>query len=115
MIDPIDELEPKESTGSSAIPKAPPVPINPDDLHDLLAGPPEGSDEDDPLAQMRNDPNWSALINELEYIAKEARRLFTPDEEAPSDLVWDKIKDQLPTGIHAASDADPTEEPQALG
>ncbi len=76
-----------------------PVPVNPDDLHDLFAGSPtlEGSDEEDPLAELRKDPNYAALIGELEYIAAQARLLFAPAEEAPSDDVWDKIKGQLPT------------------
>jgi hypothetical protein len=80
-------------------PKNPPIPLNPDDLHDLFAGSPglEGSDEEDPLAQMRKDPNYAALISELEYIAGQARLLFAPAEEAPSDKVWDNIKNQLPS------------------
>ncbi len=74
-------------------------PINPDDLHDLFAGAPspEGADEEDPLAQMRNDPNYAALIKELEYIASQARLLFAPAEETPSDDVWAKIQSKLPT------------------
>jgi hypothetical protein len=77
---------------------APPVPINPDDLHDLFAGSPnlEGKDEEDPLAQLRNDPNYSALIRDLEYIASQARLLFAPAEEAPSDEVWSRIQNNLP-------------------
>jgi len=75
------------------------MPINPDDLHDLFATPPalEGSDEEDPLAQLRNDPNYAALINDLEYIAAQARLLFAPAEETPSDDLWAKIQSQLPT------------------
>jgi hypothetical protein len=78
---------------------APPVPINPDDLHDLFAGAPslEGADEEDPLAQLRNDPNYAALIKELEYIATQARLLFEPAQEAPSDDLWAKIQSKLPT------------------
>jgi len=77
----------------------PPVPINPDDLHDLFAGSPslEGSDEEDPLAQLRNDPNYAALIKDLEYIASQARLLFEPAQEAPSDDLWAKIQSKLPT------------------
>lgn len=68
----------------------------PDNLHDLFAG--ESTDaEDDPLAALRNDPNYSALIRDLEYIAAQARLLFQPAEQAPSDEVWKKIQDQLPT------------------
>ena len=66
----------------------------PDDLHDLF-GTATLNDEEDPLAALRNDPNYSALINELEYIAKQARLLFEPAQEAPSDEVWKKIQDQL--------------------
>ena len=67
---------------------------NPDDLHDLFAGE-TTTDQDDPLAALRNDPNYSALINELEYIAKQARLLFEPAQENPSDKVWDKIQQEL--------------------
>ncbi len=45
---------------------------NPDNLHDLFAGQ-AGPDEDDPLAALRNDPNYAALIRDLELIAVEAR------------------------------------------
>ena len=65
----------------------------PDDLHDLFAT----TDEEDPLANLRNDPNYSALIRDLEYIAKQARALFEPAQEAPSDKVWDNIQSQLGT------------------
>ncbi len=69
---------------------------NPDDLHDLFAAAaPADADEEDPLAQLRNDPNYAALIRDLEYIATQARLLFTPAEEAPSDEVWNKIQIQL--------------------
>ncbi len=67
---------------------------NPDDLHDLFAGE-ATTDQDDPLAALRNDPNYSALISELEYIAKQARLLFEPAQENPSDKVWDKIQQEL--------------------
>ncbi len=67
----------------------------PDDLHDLFAGS-VSDEEDDPLAALRNDPNYSALIRDLEYIATQARLLFAPAEQAPSDEVWKKIQDQLP-------------------
>ena len=68
----------------------------PDDLHDLFAGT-ASDEEDDPLAALRNDPNYAALIRDLEYIATQARLLFEPAEQAPSDDVWKKIQDQLPT------------------
>ncbi len=68
---------------------------HPDDLHNLIAV--AGSDEEDPLAALRNDPNYSELIRELEYIAQQARLLFQPSEEAPSDEVWQRIQSQLPT------------------
>ena len=67
----------------------------PDDLHDLFAGS-ISDEEDDPLAALRNDPNYAALIRDLEYIASQARLLFEPAEQAPSDEVWKKIQDQLP-------------------
>ena len=70
---------------------------NPDDLHDLFAGGEAGTEEDDPLAALRNDPNYSALIRDLELIAGEARRLFEPAQETPSDEVWNKIQQQLGT------------------
>ena len=66
----------------------------PDDLHDLFAST-HSADEDDPLAAMRDDPNYAALIKELEYIATQARLLFAPAEEAPSDEVWNKIQKEL--------------------
>lgn len=70
-----------------------------DDLHDLF-GPPlglESSDTEDPLAQLRDDPNYAALIRDLEYIASQARLLLEPADEAPSDEVWTKIQSQLET------------------
>ena len=87
------------SAAASDTATAPQVPINPDDLHDLFAGSPshEGSDDEDPLAQLRKDPNYAALISELEYIAAQARLLFAPAEETPPDRLWDKIAEQLPT------------------
>jgi hypothetical protein len=79
--------------------KSEPVPINPDELHDLFQGSPSGAgqDEEDPLAQLRNDPNYSALIRDLQYIAEAARELFATVEESPSDEVWDKIQKKLGT------------------
>jgi hypothetical protein len=65
----------------------------PDDLHDLF-GTANGDDED-PLAALRDDPNYSALIKDLEYIASQARLLFEPAAEAPSDDVWTKIQSKL--------------------
>ena len=70
----------------------------PDDLHDLFAvNATHSGDEEDPLAALRNDPNYSALIRDLEYIAKEAKRLFEPAQESPSDKVWENIQSQLGT------------------
>ena len=68
----------------------------PDDLHNLIAVPP-GADSEDPLAALRDDPNYAALIRDLETIAQAARDLFKPTEEAPSDGLWAKIQSQLPT------------------
>ena len=72
--------------------------MQPDDLHDLFATPANfnPNDEEDPLAQLRNDPNYSALIRDLEMIAKQARELFQPATETPSDELWTKIQSQLP-------------------
>jgi hypothetical protein len=68
----------------------------PDDLHDLFGSTHElNADEEDPLAALRNDPNYSALIKDLEYIASQARLLFEPSQEAPSDEVWNKIQSKL--------------------
>ena len=68
----------------------------PDDLHDLFGSTHERkAEEDDPLAALRNDPNYSALIKDLEYIASQARLLFEPAQEAPSDDVWTKIQSKL--------------------
>ena len=68
----------------------------PDDLHNLIAVP-AGEDEEDPLAALRNDPNYAALIRDLQTIAEAARDLFKPTQDAPSDDLWDKIASQLPT------------------
>lgn len=75
------------------------TPINPDDLHDLFEGPVrgEGTDPEDPFAQMRNDPNYAALMKDLEAIAEAARQLFALDEAEPSDDVWNKIQKELET------------------
>ena len=45
--------------------------MQPDDLHDLFATPANfvPNDEEDPLALLRNDPNYAALIRDLELIA----------------------------------------------
>ena len=73
------------------------APINPDDLHDLFEGAPgeNANDPEDPFAQMRNDPNYAALMKDLEAIAEAARQLFAADEAEPSDKVWDKIVGEL--------------------
>jgi len=71
-------------------------PINPDELHDLFAGS-DALDPEDPLSQMRQDPNYSALIADLEYIAIEVKRILANAEETPSDDLWKKIESQLPT------------------
>ena len=76
-----------------------PVRMNPDDMHDLFEGAPgsRGSDEEDPFAAMRSDPNYAALIKDLEEIAKVARELFSDVNEAsPSDDLWKKIEPHLP-------------------
>ncbi len=68
----------------------------PDDLHDLFGTTiASDSDDEDPLGALRNDPNYSALIKDLEYIASQARLLFEPAQEAPSDDVWTKIQSKL--------------------
>lgn len=86
-----------EATSSATASSEPGFSGQPDDLHDLFAATPnfEGPDEEDPLAALRNDPNYSALIRDLEYIAKQARLLFEPMESTPSDDVWTKIQSQL--------------------
>jgi hypothetical protein len=78
-----------------ATPASTPYDGNPDDLHDLFGTGANLPDEEDPLAALRNDPNYAALIGDLEYIASQARLLFNQAEEAPSDEVWDKIQKQL--------------------
>ncbi len=73
------------------------VRINPDDMHDLFQGTPDNSGEEDPFAEMRSNPNYAALIKDLEEIAKVARELFSnSDESSPSDDLWKKIELQLP-------------------
>ncbi len=93
MIDPHDKVaaDPalKDRTAYSS------ASMQPDELHDLFATS-TSPDEEDPLAALRDDPNYSALIKELEYIAAQARALFSPAEEAPSDEVWNKIRKELP-------------------
>ena len=66
----------------------------PDDLHDLIGSAAEG-DTEDPLAEYRNDPNYAALIKDLEYIASVAKEYFLPEQEAPSDKLWTNIKTAL--------------------
>jgi len=78
-----------------AAPASAPYDGKPDDLHDLFGTGANHPDEEDPLAELRNDPNYAALIRDLEYIASQARLLFTPADEAPSDEVWNKIQKQL--------------------
>jgi len=86
MSDPNKSNEPLDGTAPAS------AGSQPDDLHDLFAVP--ENDTEDPLAGLRHDPNYSALIRDLEYIAREARKLFEPTEE-PSDAVWDKIQSKL--------------------
>jgi hypothetical protein len=45
---------------------------------------------------MRNDPNYAALMRDLEAIASAAKQLFAEREETPSDDLWKKIASQLP-------------------
>jgi hypothetical protein len=89
--------EPSASSGEPSKGQ-PQTMLHPDDLHNLFATTDnfDGDDPEDPLAQLRNDPNYSALIRDLEYIAKEARALFQPADETPSDDLWKKIQSQLP-------------------
>jgi hypothetical protein len=82
---------------ASGVPAASTYSGQPDDLHDLF-GTKENfnaDDQDDPLAELRNDPNYAALIRDLEYIAVQARAIFASSEEAPSDDVWTKIQSKL--------------------
>ncbi|ADW69672.1 hypothetical protein [Granulicella tundricola] len=95
---PIDDTTIAETTEGSASYSG-----QPDDLHDLFAVHASANpDEEDPLAALRSDPNYSALIRDLEYIAKQARLLFEPAQEAPSDEVWNKIQSQLGTKLPEA-------------
>ena len=91
MSDPIDLKKVNEATTETA------HAVQPDDLHDLFAVNPnyDGPAEEDPLAALRNDPNYSALIRDLEYIAKQARMLFEPAAETPADSVWSNIQSKL--------------------
>jgi len=88
------ELNSNQSDPKAETAQKTPYNGQPDDLHNLII--PEDTDPEDPLAALRNNPDYSALIAELEFIAREARRLFEPAEETPSDDLWDKIKKQLP-------------------
>ena len=98
MNDYPDSSKPAEDITIAATPEpSTPYSGQPDDLHDLFeAKAPTNPDDEDPLAALRNDPNYKDLIRDLEYIAKEARNLFNPVQEAPSDDLWDKIKSHLP-------------------
>ncbi|GEM_PF-638505 len=112
MIDPT-KTEPMNDSltgkANGATKEAAPSPAayqgQPDDLHDLFSSTPnfDGPDEEDPFSALRNDPNYSALIRDLEYIASQARLLFEPAEEAPSDEVWTKIKHKLEIGNQSDS------------
>jgi hypothetical protein len=95
-----EETQTPDQTPASADPTAAPHTAQPDDLHDLFEVP--ADDAEDPLAGLRNDPNYAALIRDLEYIAREARLLFEPTEE-PSDSVWTNIQSKLQAG----DDGDP--------
>lgn len=91
MMDPNDNKNlPSAGNGART-----PYTGQPDDLHNLIDVPHQ--DDEDPLASLRDDPNYAALIRDLESIAEAARSLFQPSEETPSDNVWDKIRSQLPT------------------
>jgi len=103
MIDPEQKLgaedaTQKQSSSTDSSNGQPQTMTDPDNLHNLFSTTEDfdGTDEDDPLAQLRNDPNYAALIRDLEYIAKEARALFQPADETPSDELWNKIQSQLP-------------------
>jgi hypothetical protein len=82
-------------THNGTSPESAPYNGKPDELHDLFGagGSMTSTDEEDPLAELRNDPNYAALIRDLEYIAHAAKDLFQP--ETPSDALWDKIKNKL--------------------
>ncbi len=94
MIDPHDKVAGRPRVERSARPTRP-HPCS--RMNCTISSRPRTSpDEEDPLAALRDDPNYSALIKELEYIAAQARALFSPAEEAPSDEVWNKIRKELP-------------------
>ena len=86
-------IPPKDPAASDKPEPQPARTLQPDDLNNLFEG--AGEDED-PLAAMRDNPDYAELIRELEYIASQARAFFQPATEAPSDAVWDKIASQLP-------------------
>ena len=85
---------PKDPSAADAPESKPARTMQPDDLNNLFEG---AGEEEDPLAAMRDNPDYAELIRELEYIATQARALFQPATEAPSDAVWDKIASKLPT------------------
>lgn len=87
---------PKQPHATDAPEQKPGHTMQPDDLNNLFEG---AGEEEDPLAAMRDNPDYAELIRELEYIAAQARAIFQPAAEAPSDAVWDKIKTQLPTKL----------------
>ncbi len=99
MNDNADSPKPGEDTSLAGAPEATtPYSGQPDDLNNLFeAKAPTNPDDEDPLAALRNDPNYEALIRDLEYIAKEAKNLFNPVEEDPGDHVWTKIKQGMET------------------
>jgi hypothetical protein len=47
---------------------------------------------------LRDCPQASELVRDLEYIAETARMLLEPEGEAPSSDLWSKIEKEIGTG-----------------
>ena len=66
-------------------------------LPELFASGETGRLSEDPRLSrfLAANPDCAALVRDLETIAETAKNLLTPDENEPSDEVWDNIAKKL--------------------
>ena len=66
-------------------------------LPELFASGESGRLSEDPRLSrfLAANPDCAALVRDLETIAETAKSLLTPDENEPSDEVWDNIAKKL--------------------
>jgi len=66
-------------------------------LPELFASGETGRLSEDPRLSrfLAANPDCAALVRDLETIAETAKSLLTPDENEPSDEVWDNIAKKL--------------------